>query len=418
MPLTETILLGGGILIEGVCLACCFSRGTTRFVQKSFARQILTWLLIHGFLGFLLLAGGYFEKEHQMYSQLREPLDEYKASPPETIAIAGDPALMRLLTAQTPALPRPAATDRAVWQHWQATLRQQMQQVFDFTPTSSLVTAQRLASVSIGADVTRILLTLTAFDGTTIPAYLFLPAGKTAQPAVIVLHGHIGEYEEGISQTGGIVPSYHNSAALALAQAGFVTLALEFRGFGYLGRQVDTRYVLVAHNAILAGTFYKAILAQDIQAALNFLMTLPEVDPQRIGITGASLGGEMAITYAALDERIKAVVCHSYGGVTGVTPGETGQKTPQPFYTHTVPGQNMYMLREDWFLLAAPRPLLVLRGASDPDTPAEVDIAAFTAALQPAYALFQQASAFQIATLPGGHLFFVAPTVQFFRQNL
>jgi pimeloyl-ACP methyl ester carboxylesterase len=46
----------------------------------------------------------------------------------------------------------------------------------------------------------------------------------------------------------------------------------------------------------------------DIAAALDFLTTQPEVDPDRIVVVGLSMGGEEAIGAAAADGRIAAVV--------------------------------------------------------------------------------------------------------------
>jgi dienelactone hydrolase len=45
----------------------------------------------------------------------------------------------------------------------------------------------------------------------------------------------------------------------------------------------------------------------DVSRAVDFLLTLPEVDPNRIGCTGWSQGGQMSLLGAALDERIAAV---------------------------------------------------------------------------------------------------------------
>lgn len=73
-----------------------------------------------------------------------------------------------------------------------------------------------------------------------------------------------------------------------------------FAGFGYLGAPANTDPLIVAYNAILAGSSYKEILARNIKYAVSFLQSLKEVDPKRIGITGLSFGGDMAITYAAL----------------------------------------------------------------------------------------------------------------------
>lgn len=49
----------------------------------------------------------------------------------------------------------------------------------------------------------------------------------------------------------------------------------------------------------------------DLDAWYEFLLQRPEVDPQRIGILGDSMGGSLAIQYAAQNENIRALVAHS-----------------------------------------------------------------------------------------------------------
>lgn len=51
----------------------------------------------------------------------------------------------------------------------------------------------------------------------------------------------------------------------------------------------------------------------DAQRLVDYLYTLPEVDRTRIGITGHSLGGKMALYAPAFDERINAVVANELG---------------------------------------------------------------------------------------------------------
>jgi dienelactone hydrolase len=61
------------------------------------------------------------------------------------------------------------------------------------------------------------------------------------------------------------------------------------------------------------------------QMVLDYLYTLPEVDKPHIAITGYSRGGKMAMTVAAFDPRVTAVIAGSTG-VGGVTPWRYGSE--------------------------------------------------------------------------------------------
>ncbi len=50
---------------------------------------------------------------------------------------------------------------------------------------------------------------------------------------------------------------------------------------------------------------------EDIEAWYQHLLTRDDVDPERIGILGQSMGGSLAIQYAKDNEQIRAVVAHS-----------------------------------------------------------------------------------------------------------
>lgn len=79
-----------------------------------------------------------------------------------------------------------------------------------------------------------------------------------------------------------------------LAQAGFVTLAFDHRGFGESGGRrghEDSQGKLA-----------------DLRAAVELLRSLHEVDPERIGLVGICLGGGYAVRAAAENPRVRAVV--------------------------------------------------------------------------------------------------------------
>jgi len=59
--------------------------------------------------------------------------------------------------------------------------------------------------------------------------------------------------------------------------------------------------------------------AYTVSRVVDYLLTLPQVDPARVAVTGYSRGGKMAAIAAAWDDRIAAVIAGSTG-VGGVVP--------------------------------------------------------------------------------------------------
>jgi pimeloyl-ACP methyl ester carboxylesterase len=112
-------------------------------------------------------------------------------------------------------------------------------------------------------------LTLRAADGVELVAW-FMPATGKAHATVLFLHGNA----ENIST--------HFISVAWMPAEGFHVLALDYRGYG--GRRAKPS---------LPG------MQLDIDAALTELRARPDVDPRRIVLFGQSLGGALAIHYAA-----------------------------------------------------------------------------------------------------------------------
>jgi pimeloyl-ACP methyl ester carboxylesterase len=132
-----------------------------------------------------------------------------------------------------------------------------------------------------------------------VSAYLLLPDGsrrtgkKTA--AVLCLHQttRIGKGEP--AGVGG-KPDLHY--ALELAQRGYVTLAPDYPNFG--GYEFDP-YARGYVSATMKGIV-------NHRRAIDLLQSLPEVDPDRVGVIGHSLGGHNALFLAAFDDRVKVII--------------------------------------------------------------------------------------------------------------
>jgi hypothetical protein len=134
-------------------------------------------------------------------------------------------------------------------------------------------------------------------------AYIGVPLDLSEKaPAVVALHG---TYEKGIEQSAGLIDKPDNAFLNHLCRRGYVVIAPEHFVSGKRippeGAYDTGRFHERHPNWTAAGKFtYEHSIAIDVLESLN------EVDTDRIGTIGHSLGGHGAIFLAAYDERIKA----------------------------------------------------------------------------------------------------------------
>jgi pimeloyl-ACP methyl ester carboxylesterase len=129
-----------------------------------------------------------------------------------------------------------------------------------------------------------------------VPAYLLIPLErKDKLPAVLCLHQTT---PIGKDEPAGLGKREELQYAAHLAERGYVTLAPDYPSFGEYSYDFSK-------SAWKSGSL-KAVCNN--MRAVDLLQSLPEVDPERIGCIGHSLGGHNAIFTAAFDPRIKATV--------------------------------------------------------------------------------------------------------------
>ena len=121
--------------------------------------------------------------------------------------------------------------------------------------------------------------------GITLAADLYMPLNAEGKLPAIAVSGPFGAVKE---QASGLY-------AQELAERGFLTLAFDPSFTGESGGQ--PRYVASPD-----------INTEDFCAAVDYLSTREDVDPERIGILGICGWGGMAVNAAAIDTRIKATV--------------------------------------------------------------------------------------------------------------
>lgn len=132
--------------------------------------------------------------------------------------------------------------------------------------------------------------------GITLAADLYAPKGETGPFAAIAVCGPFGAVKE---QSSGLY-------AQEMAIRGFLTIAFDPSFTGESGG--EPRYVASPD-----------INTEDFQAAVDYLSTRPDVDPERVGIIGICGWGGMALNAAAIDTRIKATAAMTMYDMTRVT---------------------------------------------------------------------------------------------------
>lgn len=121
--------------------------------------------------------------------------------------------------------------------------------------------------------------------GITLAADLYKPKNRQGRLAAIAVSGPYGAVKEQVS----------GRYAQTLAERGFLTLAFDPSFYGESGG--TPRYLTSPE-----------ISTEDFSAAVDYLITRNDVDPQHIGILGICGWGGFALNAAANDQRIKATV--------------------------------------------------------------------------------------------------------------
>ena len=147
-----------------------------------------------------------------------------------------------------------------------------------------------------------------------VTAALFLPKERSEPaPAIIYTSGHtpLAFRSEAYQQN-----------IINLVRKGFVVLAVDPVGQGERMQYLDetgepqlgptSEHSYAGAQALLAGSSLARYMIWDGIRSVDYLMTRPEVDPERIGITGRSGGGTQAAYIAAFDDRITASAPENY----------------------------------------------------------------------------------------------------------
>jgi dienelactone hydrolase len=233
-----------------------------------------------------------------------------------------------------------------------------------------------------------------------VPAYLLLPKGRTGQrPGIVALHDHGGFFvwgKEKIVATENEHPTlteFKRSAysgrswASDLAARGYVVLAIDMFYWGerrlILAEDPDvwwTRDQMSADDVqkfnvrsneftsrmaiglFTAGVTWAGMMFTDDLRSVDYLATRPEVDPDRIGCCGLSVGGYRCDYLAGLHRRIKAAIVIGWMDTFGTM---LRDKLTSIGFMKVVPGLYQYLDLPDIVSMTCPGGLRIIQGLQD-----------------------------------------------------
>jgi hypothetical protein len=180
----------------------------------------------------------------------------------------------------------------------------------------------------------------------TNTALLALPKNATNVPLLVALHGH--ETAWGKTDIGAFTAPHDDDFCAYFVERGWAVL-----------QPATMNHTLQHANWTLQGEW-----TWDALVALDYAMTVPEIDPSRVAVCGLSTGGQLAMNALALDDRVRAGVAgcilstwHHYKTRLRIPPhcdcGIVGQLSP-------------HLEQSDWAALIAPKPVQYQQGKLDP----------------------------------------------------
>jgi dienelactone hydrolase len=245
-------------------------------------------------------------------------------------------------------------------------------------------------------------LTLHTTPDLRVPAFLLIPKNtKLPAPGIVALHDHGGFYlwgkEKILAQPGehpvltAFRERYYSgrSIAVELVRQGYVVLVTDMYYWGErrlmyaadpqglrdrslaltqtdidaFNRRSSQNEQLVARSLFTAGISWPGLMLWDDLRALEYLAQRPEVDAQRLGCAGLSVGGYRSFMLAALAPRIKAAV--AVGWMTSFPKQIRRHVVNTVGLTFHVAGLLRDLDLPDLSALIAPRALMVINGSRD-----------------------------------------------------
>lgn len=210
--------------------------------------------------------------------------------------------------------------------------------------------------------------TFSSADGLLLSGWFIFPAEKAGNGAAIILcHGFGSMRTEMLPE------------AAILTGHGYSTLLFDFRGHG----KSEGDMVTLGYDEV-----------QDVQAAVTYLLTRPDLAPNKIGLLGHSMGGATALRAAAQMPEIRAVITEgAYASLADTLAHDFTNLTGLPRFPFAPlvitlgewqAGLDIAQVRPmDDIASISPHPVLIIHGLADDVIPPENAQRLYEAAREP-----------------------------------
>jgi len=337
-----------------------------------------------------------------------ESMSDARTEPPERFRVSPSEC-HRLLMDRTEQELRYRGSEIGAWQR---TLRARLRQLLGPEPEARVPLAPRTLwkrETELGT-IEKIVFACEA--GADTPAYFCLPRnGAGPFPVAICVQGHSTGMHNSIAvafedETQPIDVPGDRDFALGALKRGFAALCLEQRSFGERAERAQKSVAKnskchdAAAHAMMLGRTLIGERVWDVDRAIDYLETRPEIDRSRLGVMGNSGGGTTSLFAAAMLERLRFAMPSCY-----FCSFRASIMSLYHCICNYVPGLFQVAEMADVLGLFAPRPVVVVAGLEDNIFPIEAARSEFER-LKEIYAAAGAADKCRLVVGPEGHRFY------------
>ena len=319
----------------------------------------------------------------------------------------------RRISATAPEMSWSKSEDSADFRAWQNTARSKFLKTLNYEPHSMTDFRVEILQTEKFPKFTRQEVEYHLEPGFSTTAFVYSPKDiSKAKGAVLLWHGHSHGGKKAVA---GIPPfvqdkDQHRAAAHQLAEANFFVVAPEMRTFGDSGTYLH--HVIASGSALMVGRSIVATYVADSVRTFDLIVRHYGFRPDQVGVAGLSLGAQIAMFHAAIDERVSTVV------VQGFLSSYRGRfLTSQHDICQYVPGLIRWFDKSDIGLMIAPRAALYVSGEKDQMFPVSEAVSEFEKIFQ-GYSLSDSQTRVLLEKHQGAHSWQHTAAVNWFGKHL